>query len=51
VRDAGFAGSGPNRLEVTIEEHEPLARFNEGEFVNTRGEVFQADRATSFRAS
>jgi cell division protein FtsQ len=43
VRDAGLRRQWPNRLEVTIEEHEPLARFNDGEFVNTRGEVFQAE--------
>ena len=43
VRDAGLRRQWPNRLEVTIEEHEPLARFNEGGFVNTRGEVFEAE--------
>ena len=42
VRDAGLRRQWPNRLEVTIEEHEPLARFNDAEFVNTRGEVFAA---------
>ena len=40
VRDAGLRRQWPNRLEVTIEEHEPLARFNDNGFVNTRGEVF-----------
>lgn len=43
VRDVGLRRQWPSRLEVTIEEHEPLARFNDGEFVNTRGEVFQAE--------
>ena len=43
VRDAGLRRQWPNRLEVTIEEHEPLARFNEGGFVNARGEVFEAE--------
>jgi cell division protein FtsQ len=43
VRDAGLRRQWPDRLEVTIEEHEPLARFNEAEFVDTRGEVFAAD--------
>ena len=43
VRDAGLRRLWPNRLEVTLEEHAPLARFNDGEFVNTRGEVFQAE--------
>jgi len=43
VRDAGLRRQWPSRLEVTIEEHEPLAHFNEGGFVNTRGEVFDAE--------
>jgi cell division protein FtsQ len=43
VRDAGLRRQWPNRLLVTIEEHEPLARFNEGEFVDTQGEVFAAE--------
>src|SRR5689334_8240085 len=41
VRAAALRRQWPHRLEVSIEEHEPLARFNDG-FVNTRGEVFQA---------
>jgi cell division protein FtsQ len=41
VRSAALRRQWPHRLEVTIEEHQPLARFNDG-FVNTRGEVFQA---------
>jgi cell division protein FtsQ len=43
VRDAGLRRQWPSRLEVTIEEHQPLARLNDGEFVNTRGEVFAAE--------
>jgi cell division protein FtsQ len=43
VRDAGLRRQWPNRLEITIDEHEPLARFNEGEFVSARGEVFAAE--------
>jgi cell division protein FtsQ len=42
VRDAGLRRQWPSRLEVTIEEHVPLARFNDGEFVNAHGEVFAA---------
>src|SRR5262245_12602579 len=38
VRAAALRRQWPHRLEVTIEEHEPLARFNDGQFVNTRGE-------------
>jgi cell division protein FtsQ len=43
VRDAGLRRQWPSRLEVTIEEHQPLARLNDGEFVNTRGEAFAAE--------
>ncbi len=32
----------PHHLEVTVEEHEPLARWNDSELVNMRGEVFSA---------
>jgi cell division protein FtsQ len=32
----------PHRLEVTVDEHEPLARWNDASLVNTRGEVFTA---------
>ncbi|MFO1323008.1 MAG: cell division protein FtsQ/DivIB [Burkholderiales bacterium] len=43
VRSAALRRQWPHRLEVAISEHEPLARWNEGELVNTRGEVFAAD--------
>jgi len=43
VRDAGLRRQWPNRLEITVEEHEPLARFNDTGFVNTRGEAFEAE--------
>ncbi len=43
VRNAALRRQWPHRLEVTIAEHEPLARWNEGELVNTEGEVFAAD--------
>ena len=42
VRTVALRRQWPHRLEVTIEEHVPLARWNEGEFVNTNGEVFVA---------
>ncbi|HEY5861483.1 MAG TPA: cell division protein FtsQ/DivIB [Casimicrobiaceae bacterium] len=42
VRDVALRRQWPNRLEITVEEHEPLARFNDGGFVNTRGEMFEA---------
>ena len=43
VRDAGLRRHWPDRLEVIVEEHTPLARFNDGGFVSARGEVFQAE--------
>ena len=43
VRTVALRRQWPHRLEVTIEEHEPLARWNDGQLVNTRGEVFVAD--------
>ena len=43
IRDVALRRQWPHRLEVTVEEHEPLARFNEGQFVNMQGEVFQAE--------
>jgi cell division protein FtsQ len=43
VRSAGLRRQWPRRLEIEIEEHQPLARWNDGGLVNTRGEVFVAD--------
>jgi cell division protein FtsQ len=43
VRSAGLRRQWPQRLEIEIEEHVPLARWNVGRLVNTRGEVFIAD--------
>ena len=43
IRTVGLRRLWPHRLEVTVEEHEPLARWNDSELVNTRGEVFSAD--------
>lgn len=42
VRDVGLRRQWPRRLEVTVEEYEPLARFNEGQFVDAQGQVFKA---------
>jgi cell division protein FtsQ len=33
----------PRTLEITVIEHEPLARWNEGALVDTYGETFSAD--------
>jgi cell division protein FtsQ len=43
VRSVALRRQWPQRLEVTIEEHEPLARWNDAGLVNTHGEVFIAD--------
>jgi len=43
VRSAGLRRQWPRRLEIDIEEHVPLARWNDAGLVNTRGEVFVAD--------
>ena len=43
VRTVALRRQWPHRLEVTIEEHAPLARWSDGQLVNTRGEVFVAD--------
>ena len=43
MRTVALRRQWPHRLEVTIEEHEPLARWNDGRLVNTHGEVFVAD--------
>ena len=37
------AGSGRSGSRSTVEEHEPLARWNDAGLVNTQGEVFVAD--------
>ena len=42
VRTASVRRQFPWRLEVELEEHEALARWNETELVNTHGEVFFA---------
>jgi len=43
VRSVALRRQWPRRLEVTVEEHEPLARWNENALVNIQGEVFTAD--------
>lgn len=43
VRSAALRRQWPPRLEVAIEEHQPLARLGEGTLVNTEGEVFVAN--------
>jgi cell division protein FtsQ len=43
VRNVALRRQWPQRLEVTIEEHAPLARWNDAGLVNTEGEAFVAD--------
>ncbi len=42
VRAVSLRRQWPDKLEVTLEEHVALARWEPGGLVNTRGEVFQA---------
>lgn len=42
VRDVNVRRRWPDKLEVTLEEHEVLARWNNAALVNTQGELFQA---------
>jgi len=42
VRNVALRRQWPHRLEVTVDEHEPLARWTDGALVSTRGEVFTA---------
>jgi len=42
VRSVALRRQWPARLEVTIDEHVPLARWNDGGLVNTFGETFVA---------
>jgi cell division protein FtsQ len=43
VRTVALRRQWPHRLEVEVEEHAPLARWNDAALVNTRGEVFSAE--------
>jgi cell division protein FtsQ len=43
VRSIALRRQWPNRLEVFVTEHTPLARWNDNALVNKEGEVFIAD--------
>jgi cell division protein FtsQ len=45
VKSVALRRQWPDRLRVTLVEHEPLARWTEGALVDTEGEVFAADFA------
>ncbi len=47
VRRAELRREWPDRLRVRVEEHVPLARWNDRALVNTRGEVFDAPLSTA----
>jgi cell division protein FtsQ len=42
VRTVALRRQWPQQLEVTVEEHVPVARWNDAALVNTSGEVFTA---------
>ncbi len=43
VRSVALRRQWPDRLEVEVSEHEPLARWNDASLIDTEGEVFSAD--------
>jgi cell division protein FtsQ len=43
VRDVALRREWPRRLTIEVDEHAPLARWNESALVNTHGETFVAD--------
>jgi cell division protein FtsQ len=45
VRAVALRRQWPRRLEIDVDEHEPLARWNDGALVDTQGDVFVADYA------
>ena len=45
VRQARVRRIWPHTLRVTLEEHQPLALWNENQLLNTWGEAFTANRA------
>lgn len=42
VRDVSLRRQWPHRLELAVDEYEPLARWNDAALVSTRGELFVA---------
>ena len=43
VRRVAVRRHWPARIEIVVEEHQPLARWNDVSLVNTHGEVFDAE--------
>jgi cell division protein FtsQ len=45
VRAVALRRQWPRRLEIEVDEHQPLARWNDAALVSTRGDVFTANWA------
>ncbi|HKP66191.1 MAG TPA: cell division protein FtsQ/DivIB [Casimicrobiaceae bacterium] len=45
VRTVALRRQWPRTLEIDVDEHQPLARWNDGALVSTRGDVFTANYA------
>jgi cell division protein FtsQ len=43
VRAVALRRAWPRTLEITVTEHEPLARWNDSALVDTHGDIFSAD--------
>jgi cell division protein FtsQ len=43
VQGVALRRQWPDRLEVAVSEHQPLARWNDAALIDTEGEVFSAD--------
>jgi cell division protein FtsQ len=43
VRNVNIRRAFPDRLDIAIEEHEPLGRWGEDTLINSYGEIFEAD--------
>ena len=43
VRGVSVRRQWPGRLEIAVEEHQPLARWNDTALVNVQGELFEAE--------
>lgn len=43
VRRVSLRRQWPDRLEVEVSEHQPLARWNDSALINAEGEIFNAD--------
>jgi cell division protein FtsQ len=51
VRSVSIRREFPDGLDVELEEHQVLARWNQNAWVNIQGEVFELDRGSSSRSA